>query len=411
MTKLILSMVGVAATSIVVIPQVADAATGRIITGADSGSGGPLVKAFASRTQTNVASFFPYTPSFSGGVRVAAGDVNGDGATDIITGSGPGAAHVKVFSGRDQSELRSFLPYDAGFAGGVFVAAGDVDGDGFDEIVTGTDAGTRPHVKVFDGRTGGELQSFFAYGAGFSGGVSVATGDINGDGYADIITGSGPGAGSHVKVFDGVSHAEIRSFFAYDAAFTGGVFVGGGDVNGDGFADIVTGSGAGAGPHVKVFDGRSGSELHSFFPYSASFSGGVRVASGDLDGDGRAEILTAPGGGVTSQVRIFDGLDLKETAKFLAYAPTFTNGLFVGAASVKAPRLEIAAGRLGEGIQLQWPSGCLCELEANTDAADPRGWSVLEVRTVDEGNRVGLLLPAVQKLHFFRLKCDDQAVR
>jgi len=409
MRKLILSVFGMAALSIVAIPQAANAATGRIVTGADSGSVGPLVKALASRTQTNVASFFPYTPSFNGGVRVAAGDVNGDGATDIITGSGAGAAHVKVFSGRDQSELRSFLPYDAGFAGGVFVAAGDVDGDGFDEIITGTGAGARPHVKVFDGRTGSELQSFFAYGAGFSGGVSVATGDINGDGYADIITGSGPGAGGHVKVFDGVTSAEIRSFFPYDPAFMGGVFVGSGDVNGDGFDDIITGSGAGASPHVKVFDGRSGSGLHSFFPYSASFSGGVRVAAGDLDGDGRAEILTSPGGGLTSQVRIFDGLDLKETAKFLAYTPTFTNGVFVGAASVKAPRLEIAVDR--SGIQLQWPSGCLCELEANTDAANPRGWSVLEVRTVDEGNRVGLLLPVVQKLHIFRLKCDDQAVR
>ena len=94
MTKLILSMLGVATVSIVAMPHMADAATGRIIAGADSGSGGPLVKAFASRTQTNVASFFPYTPSFSGGVRVAAGDVNGDGATDIITGSGAGAAHV-----------------------------------------------------------------------------------------------------------------------------------------------------------------------------------------------------------------------------------------------------------------------------------------------------------------------------
>src|SRR5688572_23343155 len=98
MRNLILCMLGVAGAFIVVMPQVADAAVGRIVTGADAGSGGQLVNAFASRAQTNVASFYPYTPSFSGGVRVAAGDLNGDGAPDIITGTGGGGGHVRVFS-------------------------------------------------------------------------------------------------------------------------------------------------------------------------------------------------------------------------------------------------------------------------------------------------------------------------
>src|SRR5262245_59019218 len=185
-----------AAACLVGVTPPVGAAPARIATGTDESAGGALVRAYTGRTQSNVASFFAYTPSFAGGVRVAVGDVNGDGAPDIITGGGPGAAHVKVFSGRDQSEMRSFLPYGA-FSGGVFVAAGDVNGDGYDDIITGTDAGTRPHVKVFDGRTGAELQSFFAYGAGFNGGVRVASGDVDGDGRADIITGSGFGATPH----------------------------------------------------------------------------------------------------------------------------------------------------------------------------------------------------------------------
>lgn len=399
---------GIAGVSIVVMPQVADAAAGRIVTGADAGPGGPLVKAFASRAQTNVASFYPYTHSFSGGVRVAAGDLNGDGAPDIVTGSGVGGGHVKVFSGRDQSELRSFFPYDAGFAGGAFVAAGDVNGDGFDDIITGAGADTRPHVKVFDGKSGSESHSFFAFDTNFRGGVSVAAGDVNGDGHADIIVGAGPGTGGHVKVIDGVSLSEIRSFFPFEPTFTGGVFVGGGDVNGDAFSDIIVGSEVNG--HVKVFDGRNGSEMHSFFAFQG-FTGGVSVAAGDMDGDGRAEILTGLGSGAPPQVRIFDGVNLKETAKFLAYDPTFTNGVFVAAASVKAPRLESAIDGSGKGIQLQWPSGCLCELESNLDVTDSRSWNVLAVRTVDEGNRVRLSLPVEQKPHFFRLKCDDQAVR
>jgi len=405
------SVLRLALIAIVVIPHVAEAAAGRIIGGADGGLGGH-VRTFTSRSLSNTASFFAYTPSFTGGVRVAAGDINGDGAADIITGSGPGAAHVKAFSGRDNSELRSFLAYGPSFSGGVFVAAGDVNGDGLADIVTGTDAGAAPHVKVFDGRTGSELHSFFAYPATFNGGVSVAAGDINGDGTADIITGAGPGAGPHVKVFSGASGAEIRSFFAYDASFAGGVFVASGDINGDGSDDVITGSGAGARGHVKVFDGATGGLLHSFFAYAAGFNGGVRVASGDVDGDGRAEIVMSPGKGTTPQVQVFDARTTNEIANFLAYPPTFTNGVFIAAASVKGPKLEIRVDRANqEMIELQWPSACVCELEGNPDATDPRGWSVLEVRPVENGNRLGMLLPAVQKVRAFRLICDMEAVR
>ena len=399
-----------AVISILATPQFASAAAGRIATGTDIGPGGPHVKAFTSRTQTNVASFFAYSPSFAGGVRIAVGDVDGDGAADIITGTGAGAAHVKVFSGRDQSQLRSFLPYGSGFSGGVFVAAGDVNGDGFADVITGADEGASPHVKVFDGKTGTEVHSFFAYPADFNGGVRVATGDVNGDGFADIITGAGPGAGAHVKVFDGVTHAEIRSFIAY-GSFTGGVFVAGGDVNGDVLADIITGAGPGASSHVKVFDGRSGAGLHSFFAYSAGFAGGVRVAAGDLNGDGRAEIITTPGPGIAPYVQVFDGLSAEETSKFLAYPSNYTNGVFIGAASSKGPRLEIRSTRSQEEIQLQWPSGCRCELETNADVADRDGWNVLDIKPVESGNRLIMLVPAVQKVRGYRLKCDEEGVR
>jgi hypothetical protein len=129
----------------------------------------------------------------------------------------------------------------------VFVAAGDVDGDGRADIIVGADAGGGPHVKVFDGRTTAELSSFFPYGAAFAGGVRVASGDVDGDGRADIITGGGPGAGPNVKAFSGATLGELASFFAYPAAFSGGVYVGGkapatsilppADLDGDGLLD------------------------------------------------------------------------------------------------------------------------------------------------------------------------------
>ncbi len=164
-------------------------------------------------------------------MHVAAGDVDGDGRADIITGAGPGGGpHVRVFTGATGGQLAtalgSFFAYGAGFTGGVWVGAGDVNGDGRADVITGAGAGGGPHVKAFSGLNGMELHSFFPYGLGFTGGVRVAAADVNGDGKDDIITGAGPGGGPHVRVFDGMTGQPIRGFFAYES-FTGGIFVAG----------------------------------------------------------------------------------------------------------------------------------------------------------------------------------------
>jgi REJ domain/FG-GAP-like repeat/FG-GAP repeat len=308
-----------------------------IATGVDEGAP-PHVKAFSGVNLSESMSFFAYGTGFTGGVRVAVADVNRDMIPDIITApGGDGAPQVKVFSGADGAEIKSFFAYDPAFTGGVFVAAGDVDGDGFDDIITGTGDGTAGHVKAFRGTDLSVIQSFFAYGPSFTGGVSVAAGDVNGDGYADIITGTASGA-SHVKAFSGKDGSEFVSFIAYSPGFTGGVFVAGGDVNDDGRADIITGAGPGAGPHVKVFSGATLAEIKSFFAYDVSFTGGVRVAAGDVNGDGRAEVITGTGPGVPGgHVRVFDGITGAQLNSFFAYAPTFTGGVFVGS---RAPRVS-----------------------------------------------------------------------
>lgn len=265
-------------------------------------------------------SFSPFG-AFNGGVTVATGDINGDNVEDIIVGAAING-HVKVFDGSTGAEISSFLAY-GGFTGGVFVAAADVNNDTRADIVTGATA--NGHVKVFDGFTGQVIRSFLAYGSSYAGAVAVAGGDIDGDGFADIVTGAA--ANGHVKVFDGETNLELRSFLAYGAGYTGGVFVAAGLLDRDRFADIITGT-SGIPPHVKVFSGSTNAELLSFYAYDAAFAGGVRVASGDLDNDGEDEIITGTGPG-SSQVRAFDPLSLAVVSDFFAFEG-FTGGVFVG---------------------------------------------------------------------------------
>src|SRR5207253_3017021 len=93
-----------------------------------------------------------------------------------------------------------------------------------DLVATGAGPGGGPQVVVSD-HTGRPLFQFFAFDPAFTGGVRVAVGDVNGDGVPDVICGAGPGGGPQVRVIDGHSRQELVSFFAFDAGFTGGVYV------------------------------------------------------------------------------------------------------------------------------------------------------------------------------------------
>ena len=78
-----------------------------------------------------------------------------------------------------------------------------------------------------------------------------------------LATGSGPGASPAVRVFD--ASGTDTSFFAYDLPFPGGVRVALGDVTGDGVLDIITGAGPRGGPHVRVWNGTDLTEAGGFF--------------------------------------------------------------------------------------------------------------------------------------------------
>jgi serralysin len=193
------------------------------------------VQVFSGATRQLIYSFMAYDPLFRGGIHVAAGDVDGDGRADILTGAGAGGGpHVRVFSGRDGAALSGVMAYDPRFAGGVFVAASDVNGDGRAEIVTGPGRGGGALVHVFNARTAQTLFSLRAFPApagslagGWQSGVRVAGVDADNDGFGDIVVASGRGQGPRTRVFSGTTQALIEEFDATDPTFLGGIFVGG----------------------------------------------------------------------------------------------------------------------------------------------------------------------------------------
>jgi hypothetical protein len=147
-----------------------------------------------------------------------------------------------------------------------------------DEIVTGPGAGGGPHVKIFTALGGIVSDGFFAYPSTFAGGVSVAVGNLDNAGALDIVTGAGPGGGPHVRTFTASGSPLGDGFFAYDAGFFGGVNVAAGDLDGAGPDEIVTGAGPGGGPHVRSFRVNGAPLGPGFFPYDINFHGGVKVA-------------------------------------------------------------------------------------------------------------------------------------
>ncbi len=236
------------------------------------------------------------------GASVAAGFLDEDNTPDVVVGSNPGQTTVGVYWG-DGDGFSTFTPF-GGFTGLVNVAVGDVLGDSHKEVISGAGPGGGPLVVVSD-ESGNVLSHFYAYGAEFSGGVTVAAADVDGDGKDEIITGAGAGGGPHVRMFEGDGTPIGNGFYAYASNFSGGVNVAAGNLAGDTKAEIVTGTQGGGGPHVAIFNADGTKVGPGFYAYDPQFGGGVSVAVGNADGDQPLEIVTGPYLGGDPHVRIF----------------------------------------------------------------------------------------------------------
>ena len=315
-------------------------------------------------SQASIINFpvlFPDAP-FDGTYRTATGDVNGDGIEDVVVVTGPGSpVRWGAIDGRTGNTL--LVPLTTAFAGsdtftgGGFVSVGDLDADGRAEVVLTPDQGGGARVTIF---------SVFNVGArvrgnylgisdpNFRGGARTAVGDVNGDGRADLLVAAGFMGGPRVALYDGrqvLSTGLFRltsDFFAFDPSLRNGVYASIGDVDGDGFGDLVIGAGSGGAPAVRILSGRTltvsggpgaalASPIADFFVNGDSESRtGVRVATKNVDGDNRADVIAGSGEGQFSQVRVYAGATTKGRSEPAAiqdidpFGVALTEGVFVG---------------------------------------------------------------------------------
>jgi hypothetical protein len=310
-----------------------------------------FVTVLDAATGTVLSQFAPYGNTFQGGVRVATGDLTGDGVDEIVTAPGWSiVADVHVYN-QSGTLLTSFQPYGSQFNGGVQVAVADVNGDGLNDIITVPSYGPA-EVKVFRNVLVGGVptfdashpyRDFLAFPSSFIGGAVVAAADMgstplpNGpfsntvlDQKAEIVVGSGAGMKTTVKVFDvsamiaptpatvATAAASFTPFSTSTTNYQGGVSLSVARFNADPIPDIAVGAGVLGGSLVDVWawNNSSPARLSSLSANGvgfAAFTGPsrnapVQVAALDTNGDGIADaIVAAQGpGGTTGRINVFN---------------------------------------------------------------------------------------------------------
>lgn len=311
------------------------------------GAGGPATVVLTDSIGTTIRTQTFFDESFHGGVRVATGDLTGDGIPDLAIATGVGIkAEVRVINGATQQQLFAINPFGE-FTRGVFVALGDVNNDGFADLVITPDEGGGPRVRVFNGKTFQQIADFFGIDdVNFRGGARAAVGDLNNDRFGDIAVSAGFGGGPRIAVFNGALLGPnggpkfFGDFFAFEPVLRNGAFVALADVTGDGFAELIVAAGPGGAPRVRILNGQvlltsQGQTLAAiadFFAGSTTNRAGVRIMARDLDNDSAAELITAQADG--SRITVFRGVDLREgnvsNSKGFDLLPSRNGGMFVG---------------------------------------------------------------------------------
>lgn len=229
------------------------------------------------------------------GNSVAIGDMNGDGGLDVIVTASNGIDVLYQNSSRTLNRAVFYASNHQSFSNAYRLKTGDFNHDGRMDVVT-IDWGTQSiDADIFYQNAGGTFNAPVRYAVSHGGWDDLAVGDVNNDGFSDIVVMSGQGFGSNIGTLTQKSDGTFNAAVYYSIGsnnLTSGVGVG--DVNGDSLQDIVVAYGGNAG-RIGVFRQNSTGTLDAATSYS-SYDSPQAVEIGDVNNDGRQDILVAHGG-------------------------------------------------------------------------------------------------------------------
>lgn len=310
-----------------------------IMTGAGSGGSGHIrIFNKFGQAQSQPNKLFPFSEGFRGAANVASGDIDNDGVSEIIIGSGKGRPpEVKYFEQSGQQLPGSFYAFHPKNYDGVDVAASDINGDGVDEVIISQEARQQAWIKVVEYNHGRNdiLAEFVAYDR-FEVGARVSSGDVDKDGLDEVITIAGPGGTSHIRIFD-IENGKVKvkklDFFAFHPANRKGFDIASGDVDGDGQDEIIVSQRFDEESWIKVYRFNLQKEiLAEFVAFGQGILSGANISSLDLDEDGKDEIIVGPSSSYRPQVKIFNGRGDFLGTLFDAYDKGFKGGIDVAGA-------------------------------------------------------------------------------
>lgn len=252
---------------------------------------GDFVRFFRSDGSRVRNGFFLFEDGYNGGDKIAHIDLDGDNIRDLLVVQGS-----KIIAFRsDGQPFFKLYPYTVNYNGELRVAIGDLNNDGKKELYVAPSAGYPAPIQVYT--LYGEItrDNWYPFGKKYTGGYSLAVGNLIGGGVNQLILGAGKDAKPSVYIYD-YTFGDVINWLAFEPAFKGGVNVASGDVDGNGIDEVIVGAGKGKKPIIKIFN-TSGKLLYpEFTAYSALNTPGIEVLSADVDFDGKDDVIGESGG-------------------------------------------------------------------------------------------------------------------
>lgn len=242
---------------------------------------GAFTRVLNSTGLVSRAGFFAMNKQFADDVTTAVVDLDGDGQLERVSAR-------KATLTIDDKQVQ---PFGAAFSGNLTFAFADTNGDGRKEIIVAATTGGNGEIRVYSSMGRLSALPFSAFGPKYKGGVSLAGADVNNDGKDDIIVGAGRGWAPEIRIFNAAGVLLQPGFFAFDPRFSGGVHVAAGALLPGKSVQILAGAGVGGGPQIRIFDTKGKFTGISFFAFDRARRTGVTPAIADVDGDGVNEIL------------------------------------------------------------------------------------------------------------------------